>query len=322
MSDMTMVDLNGQQFTVQLKPKKGRPNKEKTIKEIFECYKRSNRFKDQSTDLQEAEKAYFRNGFIPFMGDLMVSDVANVLQDYVEFREKKGIRPGTLEKETRTLKKAIHEDRPEWVKPRLRYSNEPREVEISFLVEDVECVIETVVNSSKRYGEEYLKIGMVAVLTSMRLKDVCELTNEKIDRKNWKIKFVQSKVKNLLRARKSNKQSKPVRLDVHPKLKEIFKSIPESKTGVLWNIPSSGAVTTAYRRAFKKCGLKGSFHSFRHACATTLLARGANIKVVQDVLGHSNINTTQKYLHALDSQKKSAIESIWTTGMEGDNKND
>jgi integrase len=228
----------------------------------------------------------------------------------VEFREKKGIRPGTLEKETRTLKKAIHEDRPEWIKPKLRYSNEPREIEISFLVEDVECVIETVVNSSKKYGAEYLKIGMVAVLTSMRLKDVCELTNEKIDRKNWKIKFVQSKVRNLLRARKSNRQSKPVRLDVHPKLKEIFKSIPADKKGSLWDIPSSGAVTTAYRRAFARSGIKGSFHSFRHACATTLLTKGANIKVVQDILGHSNINTTQKYLHALDSHKKAAIDSL------------
>ena len=41
-----------------------------------------------------------------------------------------------------------------------------------------------------------------------------------------------------------------------------------------------------------------------------MLANGANIKVVQDILGHANINTTMKYVHALDSDKKDAINSI------------
>ena len=63
-------------------------------------------------------------------------------------------------------------------------------------------------------------------------------------------------------------------------------------------------------RAFKRCEVKGSIHTFRHACATTMLANGANIKVVQDILGHANINTTMKYVHALDSDKKDAINSL------------
>jgi site-specific recombinase XerD len=75
-------------------------------------------------------------------------------------------------------------------------------------------------------------------------------------------------------------------------------------------VRTTKAVTTAFLRAFKRAGVSGSFHTFRHACATTMLAKGANIKVVQDILGHANINTTMKYLHALDDQKKDAINSI------------
>jgi site-specific recombinase XerD len=56
--------------------------------------------------------------------------------------------------------------------------------------------------------------------------------------------------------------------------------------------------------------VKGSFHSFRHAIATTLITNGANIKVVEDFLGHAQIKTIMKYLHALDSQKKEAMASI------------
>jgi len=41
-----------------------------------------------------------------------------------------------------------------------------------------------------------------------------------------------------------------------------------------------------------------------------MLINGANVKVVQDILGHANITTTMKYLHALDKDKKSAIHSL------------
>jgi len=62
-----------------------------------------------------------------------------------------------------------------------------------------------------------------------------------------------------------------------------------------------------------KAGLGGqgfSTHKLRHTAATLMYQHGdVDIRVLKDILGHSNLGTTQIYTHVSDKQIKHAIDS-------------
>ena len=68
-----------------------------------------------------------------------------------------------------------------------------------------------------------------------------------------------------------------------------------------------------FKPLFKRAKLseKTRFHNLRHTCATLLLTKNVNPKVVSEMLGHSNIAITlDTYSHVLPNMQDSAARAL------------
>lgn len=103
--------------------------------------------------------------------------------------------------------------------------------------------------------------------------------------------------------------------------KKLRAEMGSSNDYLLVNRNGAPLTAQAMRRRFKMISKENDIkphltpHQFRHTAATLLIEEGVDIRLVQRLLGHSSITTTELYTHVSDKSLKLAIRNADPLGL-------
>lgn len=144
-----------------------------------------------------------------------------------------------------------------------------------------------------------------ALNTGLRLSNIINLKKENIDFNIRQIIITE------------NKGNKFGVVYMNEKVTEILKSATTGGGGHIFLNPNTGrpysksAVHRLWTKIKKEAGVENfRFHDLRHTVATRLVEKGVPVPVVKELMWHSNVETTMRYVHAVAEQIKGAMSVL------------
>ena len=174
----------------------------------------------------------------------------------------------------------------------------------------------------------------LAIISGARLGELVALKFADADCENHKVLFQRSayKLRGKPTATKPPKDYDVRIVSVTPEISALIQLLKEEKQqkaeelGTAWHdedwmftqwdgtVMHNQTPSKQFRRFLKRNGFKvRKFHCLRHTSATLLLYSGVNLQQVKSRLGHSNLATTQRYLHAIkdaDTEAANALQAM------------
>ncbi len=145
-------------------------------------------------------------------------------------------------------------------------------------------------------------------LSGIRWCDIVNLTYSGVDYSNRLLKFRQQKTKD-------DSNNSGVDMPLNDTLLSLIGTKPkDAKDDYIFHLPSHTMCLKALKRWTAKAGIEKhiTWHCGRHSFATMVLTKGANIKVVSSLLGHSSLKYTEIYVRAVDEAKREALDTLPT----------
>lgn len=270
----------------------------------------------------------------PYLGYIKLSELKpNHITAFYSTLTKEGKSQGILNKCHRTLRACLYsaynwEYTDKKVIDKVKAPNLERKIH-SFWDED------TIKQGIKYFENHAIEFHVIVALNlGLRQGEICGLMEKDIDFKNKTLTITRSlqKVKGEINIKKPKTESSKRILPLSDYMITIFRNRSRwIKKNILFfgedynkkwtgffsvtekgDIIDDQKVCGYFRRALKKSNLpKVTFHDLRHSCASWLLFKGASMKDIQEILGHSNMSTTADiYSHVTLDKKREFLNKL------------
>lgn len=262
------------------------------------------RFKDF---LQAKYKSRYKNGikFSQLNKDMMLA--------FVEYLQNRSTGEGArdyFQRFKKVIKYAIEHD----VLSKNPCAGVVCKIDDAVLIKDVlslEEVKQLIDTTYEGQNPEIRRAFIFCLYTGLRFCDVVELKYNNVDYSNKLLKFEQAKTK-------GHSANSGVVIPLNAGLLSLIGEMPKDSNGeplkdaFIFHLPSHTMCLKALRHWTARAGIEKhiTWHCARHSFAVNILNKGANIKTVASLLGHSGLKHTEKYTRAVDALKEAAINSL------------
>jgi Site-specific recombinase XerD len=147
--------------------------------------------------------------------------------------------------------------------------------------------------------------------SGLRFVDVHSLTFGNVDFTSNILKFDQKKTS-------GHSSNSWVTMKLTPTLLQLIGEPPTDtitpNNATIFNLKTYESCTKALRRWVKRAGIKKaiSWHCARHSFGTNLAMQGNSPFVIKELMGHSSLKYTERYVRAVEEQKANALNNMPT----------
>ncbi len=203
------------------------------------------------------------------------------------------------------LKYLVKNDIPTLAPEKIELSKIPERTVEVLSREELERIFKAV-DQTKKSGPRDTAILQTLYSTGLRVSELANLNRDQVDleRKEFMVRGKGKKPRIVFLSEESSSAIKNYLKSREDHFKPLFinSGKGQSKDDIL-NDEKRRLSTVSIEKIVKKYALKAGIvkkvtpHTLRHSFATELLINGADIRSVQEMLGHSSITTTQIYTH-------------------------
>lgn len=160
------------------------------------------------------------------------------------------------------------------------------------------------------HNPELYGLVVTAINTGLRATNILELKWEQIDFDRAVVTVTQKGNKRLV-------------IPINAAVRAVLRARPRDCEFVFRNsetmAPYDGIPKKTFARAKKQAGIDRPFrfHDLRHHFATKVATVAGSLGVVRDLMGHSDLSISGKYLHVIDGAKRNAVDQL-SNNVSGD----